>query len=303
MTDSESPEIQRAALPAVANDQVGLKLKRKREELDFVKEGVECYTSISTNNSLDERGAFVFKDAVLGLHTRDLLEIEDIKLQQIKVKLLIEREHTKENLLMEREHTRENLLMEREHTRENLLMEREHASAMFELENKKRIAENANSREALEIEQQRQLVEKQKQVDARAHANEMMTAEHESLKTTLSIENDKRTARRDHAKEMLEIAKQEKIIKEQGLDVIEQWIPKDIPEIKRCDMTLGREYVSSLLCDKVKPWKIMANYTSLRYRLRKFHPKIQVIKRDSRVFFKNDDLPAIKTILFDKLVS
>jgi hypothetical protein len=123
-SDDPVASMARAVLPVVANDQVGLKLKRKREELEFVKESVECYTKISTNNSLDERGAFVFKDAVLRLHTRDLLEIEAIKLQQIKEKLLIEREHTKETLLMEREH----------------------ASAMFELENKKMIAENANSR-------------------------------------------------------------------------------------------------------------------------------------------------------------
>jgi hypothetical protein len=259
-SDDPVANMARAALPVIADDHVGLKLKRKREELEFVKSGIEFYASIGTNNALDERGAVVFKDAVLGLHTRDLLEIENIRIQQ---------------------------------TKEKLQMEREHVNGMFDIENKKRIAENAHSREALEIEQQQQ-------AGARAHAKEMMRAEQENLKTILNIENERRAAERDHAMEMLGIANQKPSLDEKE-EVTEQWILRDIPEIDRRDMTLGRVYVTSLLRDKVKPWMIEVNFASLKYRLRRYHPKIQVIRRNHRIFFKNEDLPAIKTILFEKL--
>jgi hypothetical protein len=262
-SDDPVANMARAALPVVANDQVGLNLKRKREELEFVKSGIEFYASIGTNNALDERGVVVFKDAVLGLHTRDLLEIEDIRIQQAK---------------------------------EKLLMEREHANGMFDIENKKRIAENAHSREALEIEQQRQLVEKQKQADAREHAKETMTSEQENLKNMLLIENERRVMEQEHAQKMLNTVEEGNEEEES-----EQLIPKDIPEIDRRNMTLGRAYVASLLRDKMHPRTVDVNFSALKYHLKKYHRNIRVIKHCDRVFFKNNDLPEIKKILFERL--
>jgi hypothetical protein len=262
-SDDPVANMARAALPAVENDQVGLNLKRKREELEFVRLGIEFYTSIGTNTALDERGAVVFKDAVLGLHTRDLLEIEDIRIQQ---------------------------------TKEQLLMEREHANGMFDIENKKRIAENAHSREALKIEQQRQFVEKQKQTDAREHAKETMTAEQENLKNMLLIENERRVMEQEHAQKMLNTVEEGNEEEES-----EQLIPKDIPEIDRRNMTLGRAYVASLLRDKMHPRTVDVNFSALKYHLKKYHRNIWVIKHCDRVFFKNNDLPEIKKILFERL--
>jgi hypothetical protein len=276
-SDDPVASMARAVLPAVANDQVGLNLKRKREELEFVMSGIEFYASIGANNALDERGVVVFKDAILGLHTRDLLEIENIRIQQ----------------------TKEKLQMEREHAKEKLLMEREHANGMFDIENKKRIAENAHSREALEIEQQRQLVEKQKQADAREHAKEMMTAEQENLKNTLLIENERRVMEQEHTQKMLEIAKQEKSPEKEET---EQWIPNEICEIDRSNLTLGRKYVASFLNDKMRqPRTVDLNFSALKYHLKRYHRNIQIIKRNSRIFFQNSDLPEIKQILLKML--
>jgi hypothetical protein len=255
-TASDDPvaEMARASLPAFAHDHADLRLKRKREELEFVKSGMEFYVNISTNKALDERGLVVFKDAVLALHTKDLLEIEDTKLQQTKEKLLMEREHLKEKLCIERAHSNE----------------------MLEMENKKMIAENVNSREALEIEHQ--------------HAKKM-------------LELDKQIEGKEHTKEMSDIDNQEQSFEKEEVNKQWQSIPyKDFPEINKCDLTLGMDYVSSLLRDKMKPWTVQVNYHSLLYRLKRYNPKIQVVKRYRRIFFKNDDLVAIRCILFKKLL-
>jgi hypothetical protein len=177
-------------------------------------------------------------------------------------------------------------------------MEREHANAMFDIENKKSIAENANSREALKIEQQRQLLEKQKQAEAREHANQMMIAEQENLKAKLGLENDRRAAEQDHAKMLLDMADQKQPTEERKVKEQWQYASKDFPEIHSGDITSGKDYVYSLLHGQMNYDMIRHTYSSLIYRLKRYHPTIQVIKRDNRIFFKHVDLPAIQRILY-----
>jgi hypothetical protein len=262
VSDDPVANMARAALPAAADDCVEPKLKRKREELEFIKSGFEFYSTISTNKTLDGRGLDVFKDAVLALHMKDLLEIEDIRLQQ-----------TKEKLLME-----------------------------CEIENRKRITDNVNSKEAYEIEHSHAKkmleLEKQKQAEAREHANQMMIAEQENLKAKLGLENDRRAAEQDHAKMLLDMADQKQPT--EGRKVKEQWqyASKDFPEIHSGDITSGKDYVYSLLHGQMNYDMIRHTYSSLIYRLKRYHPTIQVIKRDNRIFFKHADLPAIQRILY-----
>ena len=97
-------ETEVTAVGLLVNDKEELKLKRKWGELEFVKSGVEVYTDLSTNDKLDQRGMEVFKDAILAIHIKTLLEIEDIKLQQTKERLRMEREHSK--AMLETEHTK-----------------------------------------------------------------------------------------------------------------------------------------------------------------------------------------------------
>jgi len=111
-----------ATAPLLMEDREELKLKRKRGELEFVKSGVEVYTELSTNDKLDQRGMVVFKDAVLAIYIKTLLEIEDVKLQQTKEKLHTELEHAKAMLEIENQKKKaENAMAGPEHAKDGLV--------------------------------------------------------------------------------------------------------------------------------------------------------------------------------------
>ena len=136
-SSSDSPITHMTRAATAVNDKAELRLKRKREELEFVKAGMEVYANLSPNGKLDERGTIVFKDAILAIHVRDLIEIEDIKLQQTKEKILTEREHFKAVLDTERQ---------------KMIIEDTNPSKSLELDNEIHLADDVH---ATEVQEQR----------------------------------------------------------------------------------------------------------------------------------------------------
>lgn len=185
-----------------------IRLKMKREELMLMHDEVDFYSSIITHDVLDEHGKGVFKEKILSLHAKELMEIQ--------------RQKRKEDI--------------------------QHALAM------------------------------------------------------LDVENERRAAELDHAKMLLDIATQKQQLDKEEVKIESQPITaRDVSNVNKCDIISAKDYVSSLLRGQMKPWMIQDNYTALLYRLKKHNPSIPIIRHDNRIFFHSDDLPAIKTILFQKL--
>ena len=169
-------------------------------------------------------------------------------------------------------HTKETMELQRQKQKDDI----EHALALLDVENQKRTAEQ-------------EYLKEQKKNDME-HALAM-----------LGVENERRAAEQDHAKMLLDIANQKQPV--EGVKVKEQWqcASKDFPEIHNRDITSGKDYVSSLLHGQMDSEMIQHTYASLIYRLKRYNPNIHVIKRDSRIFFKHKDLPAIQRVLSEMI--
>jgi hypothetical protein len=166
---------------------------------------------------------------------------------------------------------------------------------------------NMLARESMELQRQKRKDEIEHSLALLDVENQRRIAEQEGIKqyalAMLGVEKERRAAERDHAKMLLDITNQTELL--EGMEAKEPWqsASKDSPEIDQQDITSGKDYVDSLLHGKMDAWMIQRNYISLMYRLKRYNPTIQVIKRDNRIFFKHEDLPAIKRVLFERLVT
>jgi len=253
-----------------------IRLKRKREELKLMHEEVELYSSIITHNVLDEHGKNVFKERVLNMFAKESMELQRQK-----------RKDDIDHALALLDIENQKLTAEQESVKRCAL-------AMLGVENERRAAERDHAEFLLEMGNREEPLEG-KQTEAKEHPKETMIAEQENPKAKLGIENERRAAERDHTKRLSDQKQPIEKVK-----VKEQWqyASKDCPEIHNQDITSGKDYVFSLLQGKMNPEMIQHTYTSLVYRLKRYNPAIQVIKRDSRIFFKHADLPAIQRVLY-----
>ena len=154
----------------------------------------------------------------------------------------------------------------------------EHTKSLMEIDKAKKQAILDHAKESMELERQKRAMERE---DARARKAD------EEL----------------HAIAMFEVEKkqnQEKIQTEAAL--MEMKAKRDAQEKKQDDLIPSKSFVTSLLWTRMTPDLISFSCNELLNKLKRSYPKIAVIKKDSKLFFKKEDLQAIEDVLFRDVI-